>query len=86
MDLNAYLSSKNASPAAEFARRLGVPPALISQWRTNTRPVPIERCVAIERLTDGLVSRRDLRPQDWCEIWPELVGHHAVDEINVEAR
>lgn len=30
------------------------------------------RCVAIERATSGAVSRRDLRPLDWREIWPEL--------------
>ena len=27
--------------------------------------VPIEHCVAIERLTAGAVTRRDLRPGDW---------------------
>lgn len=35
--------------------------------------VPIEHCVAIERLTAGAVTRRDLRPGDWYRIWPELV-------------
>lgn len=34
--------------------------------------VSVERCVAIERATNGAVSRRDLRPNDWQEIWPEL--------------
>jgi DNA-binding transcriptional regulator YdaS (Cro superfamily) len=28
--------------------------------------------VPIERATLGEVSRRDLRPDDWHEIWPEL--------------
>jgi len=37
------------------------------------RPIPIERCPAIEKATDGQVSRRDLRPDDWWLIWPELV-------------
>lgn len=31
-----------------------------------------ELCVAIERATEGAVSRRDLRPDDWERIWPEL--------------
>ncbi len=26
----------------------------------------------IERATNGAVTRRDLRPDDWHEIWPEL--------------
>jgi DNA-binding transcriptional regulator YdaS (Cro superfamily) len=28
--------------------------------------------MAIERATNGLVTRRDLRPDDWKAIWPEL--------------
>ena len=34
--------------------------------------MPIQRCVAIERLGSGVVTRRELRPDDWMEIWPEL--------------
>lgn len=30
-------------------------------------------CVAIERETAGKVTRKDLRPNDWASIWPELV-------------
>ena len=26
----------------------------------------------IERITDGAVTRRDLRPDDWQRVWPEL--------------
>lgn len=33
----------------------------------------MDRCVAIERVTGGAVTRRDLRPDDWWLIWPELV-------------
>ena len=42
----------------------------ISQWKR--RGVPIEHCVVIERATEGAVTRRDLRPDDWQAIWPEL--------------
>ena len=34
--------------------------------------IPIVRCVQIEKLTNGAVTRKDLRPDDWHEIWPEL--------------
>lgn len=30
-------------------------------------------CVAIEQATAGAVTRKDLRPNDWAEIWPELI-------------
>ena len=56
----------------ELATAIGASPVLISQWSTGKRLVPIERCVPIERATLGEVSRRDLRPDDWHEIWPEL--------------
>ena len=29
-------------------------------------------CVSIERETHGQVTRKDLRPTDWQDIWPEL--------------
>ncbi|WP_186058886.1 YdaS family helix-turn-helix protein [Burkholderia gladioli] len=71
MDLTTFLSMRGAPSAADFARRLGVAPSVVSQWRTGARPVPVKSCVAIERITGGLVARRDLR-SDWREIWPEL--------------
>jgi len=46
---------------------------MVSQWASATKPVPFERCTAIEVATDGAVTRRDLRPLDWHEHWPELV-------------
>ena len=59
-----------------MAGAIGVPPTLISQWST-TRVPPFERCIPIERATDGQVTRRDLRPDDWQEMWPELAQAHA---------
>ena len=31
-------------------------------------------CVRVESMTRGTLRRWDLRPHDWHEIWPELVG------------
>lgn len=70
MNLNQYLDSPGAS--IKLAKDLQVAPALVSQWRTGHRPVPVARCAAIERATGGAVTRRDLRPRDWWVIWPEL--------------
>lgn len=59
-----------------LAVALGVAPVNVSQWVNPTtakgRPVPPKQCVRIEALTDGTVTRRDLRPDDWQAIWPEL--------------
>lgn len=38
------------------------------------RPCAAELAVRIERHTAGQVSRRDLRPSDWQDIWPELAN------------
>lgn len=70
MDLNTYLSPSGS--AAELSRKINVPPALMSQWRTGKRSVPPKWCAAIEKATCGAVSRVDLRPNDWRLIWPEL--------------
>jgi len=58
--------------AANLARSLGVTPQAVNAWKKGERPVPVERCVEIEHATDGAVTRRDLRPDDWERIWPEL--------------
>lgn len=59
-----------------LSKALAVTPVTVSQWvrpqGANGRPVPPKQCVRIERLTQGQVTRRDLRPDDWSEIWPEL--------------
>jgi DNA-binding transcriptional regulator YdaS (Cro superfamily) len=31
-------------------------------------------CIKIEEKTNSLVTRKDLRPHDWQEIWPELTN------------
>lgn len=45
---------------AEFAEKLQVKPMAISQWKK--RGVPAERCREIERVTEGKVTRAELRP------------------------
>ena len=76
MNLNDYLLNSTES-AASLAAKLKISPVLISQWRTGIRPVPVERCTAIEQATNGQVTRKDLRPYDWESIWPELADKKA---------
>lgn len=63
-----------AGSQSALARAIGVTPPLLSQWKSGVRPIPIERCVAIERATGGAVMRWHLRPDDWADIWPELTS------------
>ena len=52
---------------SKLASALNVTPPTVNQWVHAGRPIPAERCPAIERLTDGLVRCEDLRPDvDWA--------------------
>ncbi len=76
MNLADYLSLPDAPSMAAFARDLGLNADQVRQWRhghDDRKPSPAN-CVAIERATNGVVRRWDLRPDDWQAIWPELVG------------
>lgn len=58
---------------SQLADRLGVKPSAVGNWKV--RGVPIEHCADIEIACGGLVTRRDLRPDDWRRIWPELAAN-----------
>ena len=74
MKLSSWLSFERGR-GATLAREIGVSPVMVSQWASGPRVAPIERCVPIERATSGEVTRRDLRPDDWAAIWPELADN-----------
>lgn len=56
-----------------LAAKIGIGQTAVSNWKARPGYVPVEHCAAIERATEGAVTRRDLRPDDWYRIWPELV-------------
>jgi len=66
-----------AGNATRLANILGVSVQAVCFWRDGRRGIPAEKCTAIERATEGAVTRRDLRPDDWREIWPELEEQEA---------
>lgn len=72
MKLAEYLKNQPRGALLSLSKAIGAHPPDVSNWSSNKRPVPINRCVAIEQATTGAVSRRDLRPDDWMLIWPEL--------------
>lgn len=85
MNLDQYLSLPSAMSVSELRKcmqQLGYvvkSDAQIRQWRhryANRVPNP-ENCVGLERATEGAITRRELRPDDWFLIWPELVSQPA---------
>lgn len=65
-------AAKICGSLAELARRIGVTKAAVWQWENETK-VPAERCIDIERATNGAVRCEALRP-DLAERWAYLRG------------
>lgn len=70
MKLTDYLKESQTTQD-DFAERLGVTQGMVGFWVRGKPPTPA-RAVQIERATQGAVTRQDLRPDDWRDIWPEL--------------
>ena len=64
---------KRLDGQAALAAAIGVKQQHVWNWLNRPGYVPPEHCAAIELATDSYVTRRDLRPNDWWRIWPELV-------------
>ncbi len=73
MTIKDFLEKQQIT-VSTFARLLGCHAPDLSRWIRGTRSVPAHWCVAIEQKTGGAVTRKDLRPHDWKEIWPELAA------------
>ena len=76
MDLKTYISSERGRAAA-LASELGVSPSYLSQMASGKAPISPERLVEIEQKTQGAVTRKHQRPDDWHRVWPELVDQSA---------
>ena len=61
-----------AGRRVRLAEHLGVKPPVVSEWVTSKRSVPIVHGAAIEAFTERAVTRRDLFPDTFLHIWPEL--------------
>ena len=73
MDLKTYLSAKTPEEREAFATVCGTSRGHLQNVMYGQRPCAPELAVVIERESDRIVKRPDLRPDDWQAIWPELV-------------
>ena len=76
MNLKSYLAGIERGGASRIAEELGVSLSFLSQMATGKSAISPARCVAIEAITEGVVTRRDLRPNDFHLIWPDLAKLH----------
>lgn len=56
----------------KLAEALEVSQQRINNWLTRDKSINAAYCADIERVTNGHVSRKELRPLDWMRYWPEL--------------
>lgn len=66
------IACESVGGQARLASLIEVSPGAVNQWIKKIRPIPVERMVAIERATNGRVTRKDLHPDGWRDMWPEL--------------
>jgi DNA-binding transcriptional regulator YdaS (Cro superfamily) len=71
MDLKTYLNQERGRGAA-LAKAIGAHQPDLTKWANGDRPIPVHFGAPIEKATDGAVTRRDMFPEDWATIWPEL--------------
>ena len=71
MKLKAYIQSERGKATA-LAEALNIPATYLSQMASGNRAITAERASDIERFTGGVVTRKDMFPDKWARIWPEL--------------
>lgn len=59
---------------AQLAKHLGCWPPFVFKMATGQKPVPIHHALAIEQFTGGEVTRKDMLPDIWHKVWPDLAG------------
>lgn len=74
MKLRPYLDKLERGEASALAAQLEVSISYLSQMASGATAISPARAVAIEVATGGKVTRKDLRPDDWKQIWPELAA------------
>jgi DNA-binding transcriptional regulator YdaS (Cro superfamily) len=70
--LLAYLNSLSTEQQQAFVAAVGTSTNYLRKACSIKQVLGAELCVAIEEASGGRVTRRDLRPQDFGRVWPEL--------------
>lgn len=79
MDLKEWLKKERGRSKA-LALAIGVPSSFVSKMVSGEKPIPIAHMAAIEAATGKEVTRREMCPDDWAAIWPELAAKETTQE------
>lgn len=72
MKLKKYFEKHGRGTQKDMHDGIGATMADLTLWAQEKRTPPPWRAVAIEKYTNGAVTRKDLRPNDYKKIWPDL--------------
>lgn len=73
MHLSEYLEKQERGYAKQLAKNMGISKTYLSQMAAGKVAVSPARCIEIENATGRMVTRADMRPDDWQKIWPEYM-------------
>jgi DNA-binding transcriptional regulator YdaS (Cro superfamily) len=72
--LTEYVRGLSLEERLAFAQRAGTTWLQVRNMAFSGKGCGPVLAAALERASAGAVRRWDLRPADWHDIWPELVG------------
>jgi hypothetical protein len=80
--LKTFLKSLGDDEARErFAKECGTSLGHMRNASYGMRPLAPDVCVRAERISEKAIRRWHLRPSDWHEIWPELIGAEGAPDV-----
>lgn len=72
-ELRKLLNSMTPHDQRVFSARCGTTVGYLRKAISTRQQLRAELCVRVERESSLSVTRKDLHPNDWHEIWPELI-------------
>lgn len=72
-ELRSYLNGLSLLMQREFAAKCGTSVEYLRKAISTKQKLGAALSVKIEANSKGAVSRKDLHPEDWFDIWPELI-------------
>ncbi|MEO7579932.1 MAG: Cro/Cl family transcriptional regulator [Massilia sp.] len=72
--LLTYINNLSKEDRAAFCLAVGASLNYLRKAISASELLRVPLCVRIEKHSKKAVTRKDLRPDDWADNWPELVG------------
>jgi DNA-binding transcriptional regulator YdaS (Cro superfamily) len=74
MDLKSFMAGLDTAQRKELADACDTSTGHLQNVMYGYRTCAPELAVRLERITVGAITRKDMRPDDWQDIWPELAA------------